>query len=133
MSHMKFKHATAFVLALLVLVGIARLATNCAPAADPEGKRPNPSLNLNPPAISTDKSVKYDYPIVKVAPLTPEDRLTLIRWIALGCSIDLDYNPAKPKQRGFGWMQDDNRPTLTLTYSKPGMNGPLTRILVGMH
>ena len=30
-------------------------------------------------------------------------------------------------------MQDDNRPTLTLTYPKPGANGPLTKILVGMH
>jgi hypothetical protein len=30
-------------------------------------------------------------------------------------------------------MLDDNRPTLTLTYPKAGANGPLTRILVGMH
>ena len=26
-----------------------------------------------------------------------------------------------------------NRPTLTLTYPKAGANGPLTRVLVGMH
>jgi len=30
-------------------------------------------------------------------------------------------------------MLDDNRPTLTLTSPKAGANGPLTRILVGMH
>jgi hypothetical protein len=30
-------------------------------------------------------------------------------------------------------MQDDNRPTLTLTYPQPGQNGELSRILVGMH
>ena len=30
-------------------------------------------------------------------------------------------------------MQDDNRPTLTLTSPRPGVNAPLTRILVGMH
>ena len=30
-------------------------------------------------------------------------------------------------------MQDDNRPTLTLPYPRAGANGPLTRILVGMH
>jgi hypothetical protein len=70
---------------------------------------------------------------IKVAPLTPEDRLVLVRWIDLGCPIDLDYDPAKPQERGFGWMQDDNRPTLTLTYPRPGANPPFTRILVGMH
>lgn len=70
---------------------------------------------------------------IKVAPLSDEDRRTIVRWIDLGCPIDLDYNPAKPEERGYGWMQDDNRPTLTLTYPKPGANGPLTRILVGMH
>src|SRR5262249_55922301 len=32
-----------------------------------------------------------------------------------------------------GWMQDDNRPTLALTYPRPGVNQPLTRLLVGMH
>jgi hypothetical protein len=30
-------------------------------------------------------------------------------------------------------MLDDQRPTLTLTYPGAGANGPLTRILVGMH
>src|SRR5262249_39210686 len=32
-----------------------------------------------------------------------------------------------------GWMLDDNRPTLTLTYPRAGANEPITRILVGMH
>ena len=53
---------------------------------------------------------------IKVAPLTDEDRRTLVRWIDLGCPIDLDYDPAKPQKRGYGWMLDDQRPTLTLTY-----------------
>lgn len=70
---------------------------------------------------------------IKVAPLTDEDRLTLVRWIDLGCPIDLDYNAAQPDARGFGWMLDDNRPTLTLTYPRAGANPALTRILVGMH
>src|SRR5438094_262138 len=30
-------------------------------------------------------------------------------------------------------MLDDQRPTLTLTYPRAGVNEPLTRILVGMH
>jgi hypothetical protein len=69
----------------------------------------------------------------KVAALTAEDRLTLVRWIDLGCPIDLDYDVANPGERGYGWMLDDTRPTLTLTYPKAGANPPLTRILVGMH
>jgi len=70
---------------------------------------------------------------IKVEPLTDEDRLTLVRWIDLGCPIDLDYDPAHPEQRGLGWMGDDNRPTLTLTYPRAGANGSLTRIRLGMH
>jgi hypothetical protein len=70
---------------------------------------------------------------IKVPGLSDEDRRTLVRWIDLGCPIDLDYDPAHPEQRGYGWMLDDNRPTLTLTWPKAGANGPLTRILVGMH
>ena len=34
----------------------------------------------------------------KVKPLTDEDRLTLVRWIDLGCPIDLDYDPTKPDE-----------------------------------
>jgi hypothetical protein len=69
----------------------------------------------------------------KVKPLTDEDRLTLVRWIDLGCPIDLDFDAAKPQAAGYGWMLDDTRPTLTLTYPKAGVNPPLSRILVGMH
>ncbi len=69
----------------------------------------------------------------KVPALTDEEKLTFVRWIDLGCPIDLDYDPAAPQARGHGWMLDDNRPTLTLTEPRPNANAPLTRILVGMH
>ena len=69
----------------------------------------------------------------KVLPLTAEDRLTLVRWIDLGCPIDLSYNPAMPQAAGYGWALDDQRPTLTLTSPKAGTNPPLERILIGMH
>jgi len=72
-------------------------------------------------------------PDAKVPPLTDEDKRTIVRWIDLGCPIDLDYEPARPKERGYGWMLDDNRPILTLTYPKANANDSLTRILVGMH
>ncbi|MGH6962423.1 MAG: hypothetical protein ACREE7_18235, partial [Dongiaceae bacterium] len=51
---------------------------------------------------------------VKVESLSDEDRRTLCRWIDLGCPIDLDFDPNNPGARGFGWMCDDQRPTLTL-------------------
>ena len=70
---------------------------------------------------------------IKVAALTAEDRLTLVRWIDLGCPIDLDFDPAKPEARAHGWTLDDLRPTLTLTYPKAGVNESVTRLLVGMH
>jgi hypothetical protein len=69
---------------------------------------------------------------IKVAPLSEEDRRTLVRWIDLGCPIDLDYDPAHPEARGYGWMLDDQRPTLTVTVPRAGNNPPLTRVLIGM-
>ncbi len=68
-----------------------------------------------------------------VKPLTDEDRLTIVRWIDLGCPIDLSYDPKKPLAASHGWMLDDQRPTLTLASPKAGANPPLERILVGMH
>jgi mono/diheme cytochrome c family protein len=69
----------------------------------------------------------------KVKPLTDEDRRTIVRWIDLGCPIDHDFDPTQPQRRGNGWMLDDQRPTLTLTYPQVGVNEPLGRILIGMH
>jgi len=68
---------------------------------------------------------------IKVAPLSDEDRVTLVRWIDLGCPIDLDFDANQPEARGHGWLADDNRPTLTLTTLRA--EAGLTRLLVGMH
>jgi Hydrazine synthase alpha subunit middle domain len=70
---------------------------------------------------------------IKVAPLSDEDRMTLVRWIDLGCPIDLDFDPARPEILGMGWLLDDQRPTLTLTSPHAGRNPPISRILVGMY
>jgi hypothetical protein len=69
----------------------------------------------------------------KVPALTDEEKRTFVRWIDLGCPIDLDFDSAKPQAAGYGWMLDDNRPTLAVTEPRPNANAPLTRILVGMH
>jgi hypothetical protein len=57
----------------------------------------------------------------------------LVRWIDLGCPIDLSYDPKQPLAASYGWMLDDQRPTLTLTLPKAGTNPPLERLLIGMH
>jgi hypothetical protein len=63
----------------------------------------------------------------KVKPLSDEDRRTIVRWIDLGCPIEVDT-----KTPSRGWMGDDQRPTLTLTYPQAGENKELSRILIGM-
>jgi len=70
---------------------------------------------------------------IRVPPLTAEDRFMLVRWIDLGCPIDLDFDPRDPVRRGYGWMCDDNRPVLSLTSPRAGGNAALDRILLGMH
>jgi hypothetical protein len=70
----------------------------------------------------------------KVKPLSDEDRRTIVRWIDLGCPIDIDpnYDPQDPSSRSHGWMGDDQRPTLTMTYPQVGENESVTRVLIGM-
>jgi hypothetical protein len=66
---------------------------------------------------------------VKVAPLSDEDKLTLVRWIDLGSPIDRN-----PDDAGSGWFLDEGRPTLTLLFPESGANTkPLTKIVLGMH
>ena len=88
---------------------------------------------MPPPAAVAGTYVGPDGKKIKVPALSDEDRRTLVRWIDLGCPIDLDFDAAKPDDQGNGWLQDDNRPTLTLTTPSAGANEALTRILVGMH
>jgi hypothetical protein len=99
------------------------------PAPNTPANRNRADLDFTGSVMPPPEAVKAG----KVVPLTDEDRLTLVRWIDLGCPIDLDYDPKNLDRRGFGWMLDDQRPTLTLALPKAGANPPLERILVGMH
>jgi hypothetical protein len=83
---------------------------------------------MPPPAAVTGDYVGADGKKVKVAPLTDEDRLTLIRWIDLGCPLDLDFDPRQPDLAGFGFACDDCRPTLAVTIPEAR-----DRIVIGMH
>ena len=66
--------------------------------------------------------------------LSDEDRRTLVRWIDLGCPIDMNpqYEPTSKNPLSSGWMGDDQRPTLAVTVPQPGENEPLSRLLIGM-
>ncbi len=79
---------------------------------------------MPPPEAVAGTWVGSDGRKVKVPPLSDEDRLTLARWIDLGCPIDFSAR--------YGWMCDDQRPTLNVTTPRAGANESLTRILVGM-
>jgi hypothetical protein len=80
---------------------------------------------MPPPDAVAGRAHDPDGKLVKVAPLSDEDKLTLARWIDIGCPIDRDANS--------GWLLDEGRPTLTLTYPQAGANARLDRILIGMH
>jgi hypothetical protein len=87
--------------------------------------------SMPPPEAVAGNYAGPDGAKIKVQPLTDEDRRTIARWIDLGCPIDLTYD-GNPDERGFGWMGDDQRPTLTLAIPQPGANDSLTRIAIGM-
>jgi hypothetical protein len=105
------------------------LALKGEPVANTPTKRNLADLDYTGSVMPPPEAVKSG----KVAPLTDEDRLTLVRWIDLGCPIDLMYDPKNPAKTGYGWALDDQRPTLTLAQPKAGANPPLERILIGMH
>jgi hypothetical protein len=89
---------------------------------------------MPPPAAVAGDYDGADGKKIKVAPLSDEDRRTIVRWIDLGCPIDLAYDPAKPTDVGAGgWMHDDQRPTLALASPQAGVNESLANVLVGMH
>ena len=68
----------------------------------------------------------------KAQALSDDDRRTIVRWIDLGCPIDRDYDSANPTARGYGWMLDDQRPTLTMLSPQPGLNKSLNSIIIGV-
>lgn len=70
---------------------------------------------------------------VKVAPLSNEDRRTIVRWIDLGCPIDFDFDPEHPDQRGYGWKLDDSRPVVTITSAVDGNSRTINRLTIGMY
>lgn len=96
---------------------------------DPKKSAHMIDIDFTGSAMPPDDAVKAG----TVLPLSDEDRRTIVRWIDLGCPIDLDFDPDHPERRGYGWMLDDNRPILALTSPRAGTNPPLDRILLGLY
>ncbi len=89
---------------------------------------------MPPPAAIAGTFKTADGKTVRVPPLTADEKLTFVRWIDIGCPIDLEFDPEHPETRGRGWMLDEGRPTLTLALPAAGQaTKPLNRILIGMH
>src|SRR5205085_1733441 len=86
---------------------------------------------MPPPEAVAGTYKTRDGHVIKVAPLTDEDRLTLARWIDLGCPIDLDDTGSKGERRAASWFADDVRPTLTVSSPAGGANAKV--IFLGMH
>lgn len=60
-----------------------------------------------------------------VPALSADEKLTIARWVDLGCPIDQTTN-------GHGWFLDDLRPALDVTLPRPGWNsGELGSLLIG--
>jgi len=89
---------------------------------------------MPPPEAVAGKYRTADGKAIQVPALTADERRTIVRWIDLGCPIDLDphYDPASATSRSHGWMCDDQRPTLTISDPEPGRTAELSRILIGM-
>jgi len=65
-----------------------------------------------------------------VPPLTAKQKMTIARWIDLGCPIDL--GDEAPSSR-YGWFLDDVRPTIALSSPRAGRGeDPLSVIRVGL-
>lgn len=115
--------------------GAKTMALKGQPVADTLANRNRADLDYVGSAMPPREAIEGTYrgpdgQTIKVAPLSDEDKLTLVRWVDLGCPIDLDYEAsAKTK----GWMLDDQRPTLTLTHPRAGANPPLDRLLLGAY
>jgi hypothetical protein len=101
--------------------------------------RARQDLDYLPPMMPPPDAVKSG----NVPPLSDEYKRTLVRWIDLGCPIDLDSRAGSDsdnraasvsdRSTGHGWFLDENRPTLAVTLPAAGKNAELTRLLIGMH
>jgi hypothetical protein len=61
-------------------------------------------------------------------PLSIDEKMTFARWVDLGCPI----NTGEGENANYGWFLDDVRPALAVSSPRPGVNGPLSELRVGV-
>ncbi|MBL8046809.1 MAG: hypothetical protein JNL09_09720, partial [Anaerolineales bacterium] len=87
-----------------------------------------PGANLNDADIDFVPSAAH--PAGGMAALTADQKITLARWIDLGCPINAGEGTA---DENYGWFVDDVRPTLEVSAPRAGLSSqPLTQIRVGV-
>jgi hypothetical protein len=65
-----------------------------------------------------------------VTPLTEDEKMTIARWIDLGCPIDTSQGTPSD---AYGWFLDDHRPTVTVSAPRPGYNpAPVAALRFGL-
>ena len=63
-------------------------------------------------------------------PLSEDEKITIARWIDLGCPINSGQETG---DGAYGWFLDDHRPTATLSQPRPGINlAPITTLRFGL-
>ena len=91
-------------------------ATTLPAGADPNGADLDYTGSIMPPPNSG------------IAPLTEDEKMTIARWIDLGAPV----NASNAAVAQFGWFNDEQKPTLTLSLPAGGAsNVPLTQIRLG--
>jgi hypothetical protein len=103
-------------------------------ADHPTESVPGDATTLPPGAHINDADLDFipstAHPAGGMAALTADQKITLARWIDLGCPINAGEGTANAS---YGWFLDDVRPTLTVSAPRPGLSHtPLTVIRVGV-
>lgn len=71
---------------------------------------------------------------VTVPPLSDEEKLMFVRWIDLGCPINVDDETKARPDDTRGWLLDEGKPIVTVAFPEGGVQSePLTRIVLGMY
>lgn len=63
-----------------------------------------------------------------VPPLTTDEKMTIARWIDLGCPINFGQESGHGT---WGWFLDDLRPALTISSPRPGVTTTVSEICFG--
>ncbi len=103
-------------------------------ADHPTESDPGNQATLPPGADPNEADLDYTGDVMPppggpVPPLTADEKLMFVRWIDLGCPIETGQGSSG----AYGWMLDDHRPTVEVSFPRPGSNeGTIDRARFGL-